>query len=76
MKKTHTVAVIKGCVSISVGCMLLSIQVHVLTFTVHQLLSILVPTLKSGDLDPCMIMLIDVRMFDIKNPLCLIIKTT
>ncbi len=40
-----------------------SIQVHVLTFTVYQLLSVLSPTLKSGDLDPCMNMLIDVRTF-------------
>ncbi|XP_019108873.2 small subunit processome component 20 homolog isoform X2 [Larimichthys crocea] len=35
-------------------------QVHVLTFTVYQLLSVLRPTLKSGDLDPCMNMLIDI----------------
>ncbi|XP_069376458.1 small subunit processome component 20 homolog isoform X3 [Paralichthys olivaceus] len=35
-------------------------QVHVLTFTVHRLLSALSPTLKSGDLDPCMNMLIDI----------------
>ncbi|XP_044199894.1 small subunit processome component 20 homolog [Thunnus albacares] len=35
-------------------------QVHVLTFTVYQLLSVLSPTLKSGDLDPCMNMLIDI----------------
>ncbi|CAB1444416.1 unnamed protein product [Pleuronectes platessa] len=35
-------------------------QVHVLTFTVHRLLSSLSPTLKSGDLDPCMNMLIDI----------------
>lgn len=34
-----------------------------LTFTVYQLLSVLSPTLKSGDLDPCMSMLIDVRTF-------------
>lgn len=39
----------------------LSMQVHVLTFTVYQLLSVLSPTLKSGDLDACMNMLIDVR---------------
>lgn len=32
-----------------------------LTFTVYQLLSALSPTLQSGDLDPCMNMLIDVR---------------
>lgn len=36
------------------------LQLHVLTFTVHQLLSALSPTLNSGDLDPCMNMLIDV----------------
>ncbi|XP_068162452.1 small subunit processome component 20 homolog [Antennarius striatus] len=35
-------------------------QVHVLTFTVYQLLSVLSPALKSGDLDPCMNMLIDI----------------
>ncbi|XP_067437955.1 small subunit processome component 20 homolog [Thunnus thynnus] len=35
-------------------------QVHVLTFTVYQLLSVLSPNLKSGDLDPCMNMLIDI----------------
>ncbi|XP_041833171.1 small subunit processome component 20 homolog [Melanotaenia boesemani] len=35
-------------------------QVHVLTFTVYQLLTALSPTLKSGDLDPCMNMLIDI----------------
>ncbi|XP_069012709.1 small subunit processome component 20 homolog [Embiotoca jacksoni] len=35
-------------------------QVHVLTFTVYQLLSVVSPTLKSGDLDPCMNMLIDI----------------
>lgn len=45
-----------------------SIQVHVLTFTVYQLLSVLSPTLKSSDLDPCMNMLIDVRMFPATNP--------
>uniref|UniRef100_A0A6Q2ZBS3 UTP20 small subunit processome component n=1 Tax=Esox lucius TaxID=8010 RepID=A0A6Q2ZBS3_ESOLU len=35
-------------------------QVHVLTFTVYQLLSHLAPTLKSGDLDHCMGLLIDI----------------
>ncbi|XP_054911685.1 small subunit processome component 20 homolog [Poeciliopsis prolifica] len=35
-------------------------QVHVLTFTVYQLLSAISPTLKSGDLDPCMSMLIGI----------------
>ena len=48
--------------------MLPSVQVHVLTFTVYQLLSVLSPTLKSGDLDPCMNMLIDVRIFRTTNP--------
>lgn len=44
-------------------------QVHVLTFTVYQLLSVLIPTLKSGDLDSCMNMLIDVRcLFPITYP--------
>ncbi|KAG7215928.1 hypothetical protein INR49_031524 [Caranx melampygus] len=37
-----------------------SVLVHVLTFTVYQLLSALSPTLKSGDLDLCMNMLIDI----------------
>lgn len=41
-------------------CVSVSMQVHVLTFTVYQLLSVLSPTLKSGDLDACMNMLIDV----------------
>uniref|UniRef100_M3ZWC6 UTP20 small subunit processome component n=1 Tax=Xiphophorus maculatus TaxID=8083 RepID=M3ZWC6_XIPMA len=35
-------------------------QMHVLTFTVYQLLSAISPTLKSGDLDPCMSMLIGI----------------
>ncbi|XP_029019229.1 small subunit processome component 20 homolog [Betta splendens] len=35
-------------------------QIHVLTFTVHQLLLVLSSTLKSGDLDPCMNMLISI----------------
>ncbi|XP_040003243.1 small subunit processome component 20 homolog isoform X2 [Xiphias gladius] len=42
------------------GILVKGYQVHVLTFTVYQLLSALSPTLKSGDLDPCMNMLIDV----------------
>ncbi|CAN9508305.1 unnamed protein product [Ophioblennius macclurei] len=42
------------------GVLVKGYQVHVLTFTVYQLLSALSPTLKSGDLDPCMNMLIDV----------------
>ncbi|XP_041637012.1 small subunit processome component 20 homolog [Cheilinus undulatus] len=42
------------------GILVKGYQVHVLTFTVYQLLSVLSPTLKSGDLDPCMSMLIDI----------------
>ncbi|XP_047431848.1 small subunit processome component 20 homolog isoform X2 [Mugil cephalus] len=42
------------------GVLVKGYQVHVLTFTVYQLLSVLKPTLKSGDLDPCMNMLIDI----------------
>ncbi|KAI3366882.1 hypothetical protein L3Q82_009528 [Scortum barcoo] len=42
------------------GVLVKGYQVHVLTFTVYQLLSALNPTLKSGDLDPCMNMLIDI----------------
>ncbi|XP_034530006.1 small subunit processome component 20 homolog [Notolabrus celidotus] len=42
------------------GLLVKGYQVHVLTFTVYQLLSVLAPTLKSGDLDPCMNMLIDI----------------
>ncbi|XP_072311103.1 small subunit processome component 20 homolog [Eucyclogobius newberryi] len=42
------------------GVLVKGYQVHVLTFTVHRLLSILSPTLKSGDLDSCMNMLIDI----------------
>uniref|UniRef100_A0A1A8FK18 UTP20, small subunit (SSU) processome component, homolog n=1 Tax=Nothobranchius korthausae TaxID=1143690 RepID=A0A1A8FK18_9TELE len=42
------------------GVLVKGYQVHVLTFTVYQLLSVLRPTLKSGDLDPCMNMLIDI----------------
>nr|XP_061809338.1 small subunit processome component 20 homolog [Nerophis lumbriciformis] len=42
------------------GVLVKGYQVHVLTFTVYQLLSALSPTLKSGDLDPCMSMLIDI----------------
>lgn len=38
-----------------------------LTFTVYQLLSALTPTLKSGDLDPCMNMLIDVSSTSFRN---------
>ncbi|KAM7378035.1 hypothetical protein PAMA_013096 [Pampus argenteus] len=42
------------------GILVKGYQVHVLTFTVYQLLSVLSPTLKSGDIDPCMNMLIDI----------------
>ncbi|KAK2883206.1 small subunit processome component 20 homolog [Channa argus] len=42
------------------GVLVKGYQVHVLTFTVYQLLSAVSPTLKSGDLDPCMNMLIDI----------------
>uniref|UniRef100_A0A3Q3Q499 Uncharacterized protein n=1 Tax=Monopterus albus TaxID=43700 RepID=A0A3Q3Q499_MONAL len=42
------------------GILVKGYQVHVLTFTVYQLLSALSPTLQSGDLDPCMDMLIDI----------------
>uniref|UniRef100_A0A3Q3F398 UTP20 small subunit processome component n=1 Tax=Kryptolebias marmoratus TaxID=37003 RepID=A0A3Q3F398_KRYMA len=42
------------------GVLVKGYQVHVLTFTVYQLLSALSPTLTSGDLDPCMNMLIDI----------------
>ncbi|XP_030621601.1 small subunit processome component 20 homolog [Chanos chanos] len=35
-------------------------QVHVLTFTVYHLLSALKPSLKSGDLDPCMAILVKI----------------
>ncbi|XP_030576149.1 small subunit processome component 20 homolog isoform X2 [Archocentrus centrarchus] len=42
------------------GVLVKGYQLHVLTFTVYQLLSALSPTLKSGDLDPCMNMLIDI----------------
>ncbi|XP_029350573.1 small subunit processome component 20 homolog isoform X2 [Echeneis naucrates] len=42
------------------GILVKGYQVHVLTFTVYQLLTVLSPSLKSGDLDPCMNMLIDI----------------
>uniref|UniRef100_A0A3Q2Q9V5 UTP20 small subunit processome component n=1 Tax=Fundulus heteroclitus TaxID=8078 RepID=A0A3Q2Q9V5_FUNHE len=42
------------------GVLVKGYQVHVLTFTVYQLLSAVSPTLKSGDLDPCMNMLIGI----------------
>ncbi|KAF3859484.1 hypothetical protein F7725_021883 [Dissostichus mawsoni] len=43
-------------------------QVHVLTFTVYQLLTVLSPTLKSGDLDACMNMLIDIFNNELFGP--------
>ncbi|KAM3588219.1 uncharacterized protein V6R79_024222 [Siganus canaliculatus] len=43
-------------------------QVHVLTFTVHRLLTVLSPSLKSGDLDPCMNMLIDIFNNELFGP--------
>uniref|UniRef100_A0A8D0C7S2 UTP20 small subunit processome component n=1 Tax=Scleropages formosus TaxID=113540 RepID=A0A8D0C7S2_SCLFO len=36
------------------------VTIHVLTFTVYQLLSCLKPTLKSGDLDPCIDLLLEI----------------
>lgn len=57
--KTQNASLRKQCCDFSA---LSSLQVHVLTFTVYQLLSVLSLTLKSGDLDPCMSMLITVRM--------------
>ncbi|KAM9772369.1 small subunit processome component 20 homolog [Syngnathus typhle] len=42
------------------GILVKGYQVHVLTFTVYQLLLALSPSLKSGDLDPCMGMLIKI----------------
>ncbi|XP_023206380.1 small subunit processome component 20 homolog isoform X1 [Xiphophorus maculatus] len=42
------------------GVLVKGYQMHVLTFTVYQLLSAISPTLKSGDLDPCMSMLIGI----------------
>ncbi|XP_034382098.1 small subunit processome component 20 homolog isoform X2 [Cyclopterus lumpus] len=50
------------------GLLVKGYQVHVLTFTVHQLLSVLSPTLKSGDLDPCMNMLIDIFNSELFGP--------
>ncbi|XP_061106872.1 small subunit processome component 20 homolog isoform X1 [Conger conger] len=35
-------------------------QIHVLTFTVYQILSALCPSLNSGDLDPCMDLLLQI----------------
>uniref|UniRef100_A0A3B3Y953 Uncharacterized protein n=1 Tax=Poecilia mexicana TaxID=48701 RepID=A0A3B3Y953_9TELE len=42
------------------GVLVKGYQLHVLTFTVYHLLSAISPTLKSGDLDPCMSMLIGI----------------
>ncbi|XP_071756588.2 small subunit processome component 20 homolog isoform X1 [Centroberyx gerrardi] len=42
------------------GVLVKGYQVHVLTFTVYQLLTCLSPTLKSGDLDPCMNLLLEI----------------
>uniref|UniRef100_UPI0037E7A1C0 small subunit processome component 20 homolog isoform X2 n=1 Tax=Semicossyphus pulcher TaxID=241346 RepID=UPI0037E7A1C0 len=50
------------------GILVKGYQVHVLTFTVYQLLSVLSPTLKSGDLDPCMNMLIDIFNNELFGP--------
>ncbi|KAL7370997.1 hypothetical protein ABVT39_016013 [Epinephelus coioides] len=50
------------------GVLVKGYQVHVLTFTVYQLLSVLSPTLKSGDLDPCMNMLLDIFNNELFGP--------
>ncbi|XP_077957697.1 small subunit processome component 20 homolog isoform X1 [Gasterosteus aculeatus] len=50
------------------GTLVKGYQVHVLTFTVHRLLTVLSPTLKSGDLDPCMNMLIDIFNNELFGP--------
>ncbi|XP_056281018.1 small subunit processome component 20 homolog isoform X2 [Pseudoliparis swirei] len=50
------------------GVLVKGYQVHVLTFTVHQLLLVLTPTLKSGDLDPCMNMLIEIFNNELFGP--------
>uniref|UniRef100_A0A3B3UBG5 UTP20 small subunit processome component n=1 Tax=Poecilia latipinna TaxID=48699 RepID=A0A3B3UBG5_9TELE len=42
------------------GVLVKGYQLHVLTFTVYHLLSAISPMLKSGDLDPCMSMLIGI----------------
>ncbi|XP_028810161.1 small subunit processome component 20 homolog [Denticeps clupeoides] len=42
------------------GVLVKGYQVHVLTFTVFHLLSALKPSLKSGDLDPCLGMLVQI----------------
>ncbi|XP_048124200.1 small subunit processome component 20 homolog [Alosa alosa] len=44
------------------GVLMKGYQVHVLTFTVYHLLCVLKPTLKGGDLDPCLDLL--VQMFN------------
>ncbi|XP_060759153.1 small subunit processome component 20 homolog [Neoarius graeffei] len=40
------------------GVLVKGYQIHVLTFTVYHLLSVLKPSLKAGDLDPCLDILI------------------
>ncbi|XP_076008545.1 small subunit processome component 20 homolog [Genypterus blacodes] len=50
------------------GLLVKGYQVHVLTFTVYQLLSVLRPNLKSGELDPCMNMLIDIFNNELFGP--------
>ncbi|KAG7320342.1 hypothetical protein KOW79_016195 [Hemibagrus wyckioides] len=42
------------------GVLVKGYQIHVLTFTVYHLLSILRPSLKAGDLDPCLDILIEI----------------
>ncbi|XP_062862543.1 small subunit processome component 20 homolog [Trichomycterus rosablanca] len=42
------------------GVLVKGYQIHVLTFTVYHLLSILRPSLKAGDLDPCIDILVEI----------------
>ncbi|XP_053097705.1 small subunit processome component 20 homolog [Pangasianodon hypophthalmus] len=42
------------------GVLVKGYQIHVLTFTVYHLLSILRPSLKAGELDPCLDILIEI----------------
>uniref|UniRef100_A0A4W4DWA7 UTP20 small subunit processome component n=1 Tax=Electrophorus electricus TaxID=8005 RepID=A0A4W4DWA7_ELEEL len=42
------------------GVLVKGYQVHVLTFTTYHLLSILRPSLKAGDLDPCLDLLVEI----------------
>ncbi|KAI4884861.1 hypothetical protein NFI96_031248 [Prochilodus magdalenae] len=44
------------------GVLVKGYQIHVLTFTVYHLLTILKPSLKAGDLDPCLDMLVEIFM--------------